>query len=245
MAGFNKLFPELITSSIWSESKETRLVWITLLASKNHNGYVAASLPGLARMANVSLDECQMAVQVLDSPDPHSRSKENEGRRIEAVPGGWVVLNHKKYRDGVSDLPSDRYHRELMRKQREKENPTLPLAFPSSEDIIHKTDDSVISHDRHVTSCDGHNDTFGRSGSVIPDHASAAANVASWLSGLEKKYKEVGVDVREEYVKAAAWISERPGRRFTRRFLVNWLNKSDKSAAGMELDEHYEPSERH
>lgn len=37
------------------------------------------------------------AVAILDSSDP-----ENDGRRIERVPGGWIVLNARKYRDLVT-----------------------------------------------------------------------------------------------------------------------------------------------
>jgi hypothetical protein len=35
-------------------------------------------------------------------PDPHSRTPEHEGRRVAKVEGGWLILNHKKYRDMMS-----------------------------------------------------------------------------------------------------------------------------------------------
>jgi hypothetical protein len=60
---------------------------------------VEASVPGLADMARVSDDECRRALTVLSSPDPDSRTKDNEGRRIEEVPGGWWILNYEYYRD--------------------------------------------------------------------------------------------------------------------------------------------------
>lgn len=96
------LFSDIVDSSIWGESKETRLVWVTLLAKKDKDGYVGMSVPGLARAAVVTLAEAQAALKVLCGPDPLSRSKEHEGRRIQEVEGGWVVLNHFKYRDRLS-----------------------------------------------------------------------------------------------------------------------------------------------
>lgn len=48
------------------------------------------------------MDECQKALAVLQGPDPYSRTKENDGRRVREVEGGWVVLNHGKYRDKMS-----------------------------------------------------------------------------------------------------------------------------------------------
>ena len=41
------LFSNIIDSSVWRESKETRLVWITLLAKKDKDGYVRAAGIGI------------------------------------------------------------------------------------------------------------------------------------------------------------------------------------------------------
>jgi hypothetical protein len=95
---YAKLDSCIISSSIWSEANGTRLVWITMLAMKDDLGFVSASHKGLARMANVSIEETEEALKVLSSPDPDSRTKDNEGRRVSEVEGGWIVLNHDKYR---------------------------------------------------------------------------------------------------------------------------------------------------
>lgn len=96
------LFSTIIDSSVWRTSKETRLVWITLLAKKNRDGFVRAALWALARDAGVTEDECRDAIAILEAPDPESHCKENEGRRIKPVDGGWMVLNHHMYRDLIS-----------------------------------------------------------------------------------------------------------------------------------------------
>lgn len=96
------LFSTIIDSSVWRTSKETRLVWITLLAKKNRDGFVRAALWALARDAGVTEDECRDAIRVLESPDPESHCCQDEGRRIRPVDGGWVVLNHHLYRDMIS-----------------------------------------------------------------------------------------------------------------------------------------------
>jgi hypothetical protein len=96
------LFSTIIDSSVWRESKETRLVWITILAKKDRNGYVRAALWALARDAGVTEEECAEAVRVLESPDPDSQSKVEDGRRIRRVDGGWEVINHFVYREMIS-----------------------------------------------------------------------------------------------------------------------------------------------
>jgi hypothetical protein len=105
------LFSDIVLSSIWGEKDSTRVVWVTLLALKDRNGFVGSSLPGLARAANVGLEECREALDRLMAPDPLSRSKEYGGRRIEEAEGGWLVLNHLKYRDKISKD----YRREYQR----------------------------------------------------------------------------------------------------------------------------------
>lgn len=102
MNGYTKLFSSILDSSIWTESKETRLVWITMLAMADREGRVDAAVPGLADRAKVSLPECIAALKLLSEPDQWSRSSENEGRRIQAVDGGWIILNHGKYRAKLS-----------------------------------------------------------------------------------------------------------------------------------------------
>ena len=85
-------------STVWQENKETRLVWITMLAMKNRWHVVEASVPGLAKRAGVTVEECEEALRRLSAPDPYSRTKDHEGRRIKAVEGGWEILNGEPYR---------------------------------------------------------------------------------------------------------------------------------------------------
>ena len=113
---FTKLFNSILDSTIWQESKEAKLVWITMLAMSDKNGEVHASIPGLAVRSGVSLSECEEALICLSSPDKYSRTKTEEGRRIADVDGGWVLLNHGKYRALLSQEERREY---LTLKQRE------------------------------------------------------------------------------------------------------------------------------
>lgn len=79
-------------------------MWLTMLAAKDDEGKVYSTVPGLARMSNLTREEVKAALAVLESPDPDSRSKEYAGRRIQEFEGGWIVLNHAKYRDKISEL---------------------------------------------------------------------------------------------------------------------------------------------
>ena len=47
-----------------------------------------------------------------------------------------------------------------------------------------------------------------------------------FIEDLKKTYDYVDVD--NQLVKMEKWLSLRPGRKLTRRFIINWLNKIDK-----------------
>ena len=93
-----KLFSSILDSSIWAEPNATRLVWITLLAMADEEGFVRAVPSGIARRAAVTLPECITALDRFLAPDSEG-SQEHAGRRVESTEGGWRLLNYKKYRE--------------------------------------------------------------------------------------------------------------------------------------------------
>lgn len=119
MNGYVKLFDSIFMSTVWQEDNPTRIVWITLLGKKDRDGIVEGSIPGLAHLARVSIPEAEAAINKFLAPDPHSRTSDYEGRRIEAIDGGWRVLNHEKYRDLLSR--EDKLQRDRVRQQRHRE----------------------------------------------------------------------------------------------------------------------------
>lgn len=98
-AGFVKLYGTILTSSIWLEPHSTLRVWIAMLATADEHGIVSASVGGLAHVSRVRKAECAKALETFLAPDEDSRTPDNDGRRIERVDGGWLILNHRKYRD--------------------------------------------------------------------------------------------------------------------------------------------------
>jgi hypothetical protein len=123
MAGFTKIFNSILTSTVWGESQATRLVWIALLVSADADGVVEGSVPGFARVANVTVEEMRTALAVLQEPDPDSRTPDFEGRRVEVIEGGWLILNFKKYREQAQAQEGSRapYYREYRKRKREEE----------------------------------------------------------------------------------------------------------------------------
>jgi len=116
--GFVKLYGTILTSSIWLEDHTTFRVWIGMLALADANGYVGASVGGLAHACRVTRDECAAALDKFMSPDEESRTPDDEGRRVEKVDRGWRILNAQKYRDMRS--PKQVADAERIREKRER-----------------------------------------------------------------------------------------------------------------------------
>lgn len=121
---YTKLFAEIVTSSIWTEDSDVCKVWITMLAIADKHGEVHASVPGLAQIAGLSLPLVEDAIAKFMSPDKYSRTPDDEGRRIEEIDGGWLLLNHAKYRAMASreEEKSAAAKRQAAFRERQKRN---------------------------------------------------------------------------------------------------------------------------
>lgn len=62
-------------------------------------GFVRAAGVGITRMAGVDRESGLAALERMGLPEPDSRSKEFDGRRLVRVDGGYIILNYFKYRD--------------------------------------------------------------------------------------------------------------------------------------------------
>ena len=158
---YAKIWASILDSSIWSTSKSTRLVWITLLVMKDEHGFVGASVDGIARRANVSVEEAEAALAELEAPDERSRSDVEDGRRIRRVERGWHIINHEFFQKLRDKEARKAYERERKREQRArakaKESGTRPgpggtkSQMSASEAEAESAPEAAGSIDRSIT----------------------------------------------------------------------------------------------
>lgn len=152
---YNKLFTKILDSSIWLESMATRITWVTLLAAMDEDGFCAFASPAnLAHRAVISLEEAQEALRVLEAPDPNSSDPDHEGRRLERVPGGWIVLNAEKYRMMATRAVARERTKERVRRHRAKRRAECENNGGNFDSV---TPDSVTCNADSVTGADGEN----------------------------------------------------------------------------------------
>lgn len=146
MITYAKLFSRILDSTIWREDDKTRILWITMLAMADKDGIVECTIPGLADRAKISLDHCETALARFQAPDKYSWSKDEEGRRIREVEGGWFLVNHGKYKALLS--LEDRRERDAARQRnwRSKQKPvTTRDSCDMSRESRHTDTDTDIN----------------------------------------------------------------------------------------------------
>lgn len=102
MSGFVKLNCDILDSSIMLEDSDTFKAFIIFLASCNSEGIANVPTSSIVMRCKVTPDRALEILARLMAPDPLSKSKEEQGRRI--VPHGdsgfhYRVVNYKKYRE--------------------------------------------------------------------------------------------------------------------------------------------------
>ena len=104
MNTYAPIFSLIVDSSIWCEDDAICKVWITMLALKDADHIVRLSAFQIGKRCNKSEQEILDAFLVLASPDrKRVEPQQFEGRRIQKVPDGWLVLNGEKYKRMAQD----------------------------------------------------------------------------------------------------------------------------------------------
>ncbi len=213
--GWTKLAGTVLTSTIWQEPDTTRIVWITMLALKDAGGFVAAAVPGLANVANVSIADTEKALKTLLAPDPYSRSKEHDGRRVEAVDGGWIVLGHFKYRK----------MRNAEERREYKRNWAKDHYVPRQDSGQSGQSSTILTHTDTDTDTTLIGQAEPRKVSWTPE--------TGWkieVEDMERLIKTFPLqDVMTQFNRMDAWLRANPRKAHKQlwmRFITNWLNRS-------------------
>lgn len=193
-----KLFSTILDSTLWEESVHVRMVWITMLVMADEYGEVGASVPGLAKRAGVDRAHVEQALASFLAPDPDSRSKENEGRRIEEIDGGWRLLNHDKYRRRRTPEEDRKRNAEKQQRWRDRnQNVTVTGKVTVVTDVDQNT--PIRSEQIRADQIRTNKDTEG----ALPLPADAGVSVAKHRDPKPEKFAAEVLEVYEH------WISER------------------------------------
>jgi hypothetical protein len=224
---FTKLFSSITESTVWCENDQIRIVWITMLAMANKNGFVFGSVPGLANRARVSVESAREAIEKFQQPDPDSRTKEHQGRRIEEVDGGWRLLTYEKHRAIRDEEERREYMKNLMRQKRLAKK--VSIVSHSKPPLSQAEAEAYTEEETTKTSC-AEPSSAPQIEAFIRLPLNDGTEYPVTNSDIEKwKLLYPAADIEQNLRKMFGWLDSRPAQRKTKKgiksFINSWLSK--------------------
>lgn len=190
---YAKIFSIIMDSSI-AEDYQCRHLFMDLLVLANQDGEVDMTAEAVSRRTNVPIEIVKQSIEKLMQPDPNSRNREQDGRRIvplsEDRTWGWRIVSYAHYRE-IRDSEQLRQNNRV-RKQRQRS-----FEFDDDEMVTVSCDSSVTGSDLNVTACD----QAGRYASAS-EYASTSVTPGLKEKGCgEKPMRDAAEDVYQAYPK--------------------------------------------
>lgn len=103
MSGYVPLFDSVLDGTLFGKWPHTG-IWTCLLSQVDQHGEIDMHPNLLAAKIGVPADLLLSCIEDFMKPDPGSRTKDHDGRRLELIDPesrdwGWRVINHAKYRE--------------------------------------------------------------------------------------------------------------------------------------------------
>ena len=100
---YGKIFVSMFDGTLATVGPwEALVTFQQLLILADKYGTVDMTPEAIARRTTVPLEIIRKGLEALEKPDPHSRTPDEEGRRIvplsDSRPWGWKIVNHAHYR---------------------------------------------------------------------------------------------------------------------------------------------------
>lgn len=121
MSAYTPLFQKIVFSSLWSEEDFVVKVFLTMLAKQDADHVVRGCAYEIGQWARKTEAEALDALAILAAPDTKRiEAQPFDGRRIEKVEDGWLVLNGAMYQKLMQDVNRRAYQRRWMADKRKR-----------------------------------------------------------------------------------------------------------------------------
>jgi len=235
---YGKLFASAFTGSLYGAGLNVHAVWGYAIANADRRGYVELNAKMLAATLGGTYEEIATAIKKLISPDPESRTKAEEGKRM-LREGQFIyrIVNYETYRS----MRDEDARRESQRKKtRDKRSGSLHLVsrcLPLSAHAEAEAEGEVRREDSSELAPEGDSEPA----ILVFPTASRGIRPREWglRESLVREFQAAypAVDILAEARKALAWIVSNPSKKKTFHgmpsFLNRWMGKvQDRGGSG-------------
>ena len=117
---FGKVFESMYDGTI-VEDWRALITLQQMIVLCDSEGNIDMTPYAISNRTGIPIEHIKAGIEVLENPDPYSRTPDDGGRRImrldEHRPWGWYLVNHKKYKDMQNAEDVKEGNRLLKRKQ--------------------------------------------------------------------------------------------------------------------------------
>jgi len=111
-----------------------------------------------------------------------------------------------------------------------KEGPTTDNELAESEGQQSTESEGMQiaeSKGQQLAESEGHKNTKGKNTKKIPQETTYQTGLSSdsFVQSLRERPEYGHINIDHEVAKMKSWIKDHPGRRFTQKFAINWLNR--------------------
>lgn len=183
---FGKFFASTFTGSMVGSGLNVFAVWGYVIANTRQDGTVEINPPIVAAVLGCAVGEVTAALDVLTSPDPDSRSKKEEGRRlIQQAAFLYSVPTYADYRAIRDDDGRKEYMRQYMQGYRDKKKAVNVNVNSGKTRLAHAdTEAEVDTEAKKELAAKPQPRKRGKPAKVpIPDDFALSARVEQWAKG--------------------------------------------------------------
>ena len=121
---YGKIFESIYDGSLACGDWKALITFQQLIILADQDGVVDMTDIAIHRRTTIPLEIIQKGIEELLKPDPHSRSKDEDGRRLTLLDSerdwGWVIVNYEHYRKLASAAERREQNRQAQQRSRKK-----------------------------------------------------------------------------------------------------------------------------
>lgn len=118
---YGKIFDTIYDGTL-AEDWRALITFQQMIVLCDADGTIDMTPAAISRRTGIPIEHIKAGIEILENPDPYSRTEGEDGRRIRRLdphrPWGWYLVNHEKYK-ALQDAETVRaQNRERKRRQR-------------------------------------------------------------------------------------------------------------------------------
>ena len=120
---YGKIFESIYDGTL-AEDWRALITFQQMIVLCDSDGVLDMTTQAVSRRTGIPIEHINAGVEILEQPDPHSRTSDDQGRRIMRLDDhrawGWKIINHQKYRDLVDHETVKEQNRVRQQRYRDK-----------------------------------------------------------------------------------------------------------------------------